>query len=163
MYCSHPVPDGAIQLPYICTWLPCGAIQLQYSRRLPNGTIQLPSVAFSFHTMPVTYHRTTHSLIHKASKWHHRDPTQLMWLPHSSCGCGTIGSHLPYSSHTLHAAPIRCMRLPCGTCSCHMVHAAPVQCTLLPCSTHDSQLAITCHMRLPYGAICLPHGAIYLQ
>jgi hypothetical protein len=160
-----------IQLPFSCTWVSCGAIQLQYSRRLPNGTIQLPSDAHGSHLLhSASIHRqsppigqTTHSFIPRASTWHHMDRMQLMWIPRSSCGshaahvaptqlmwlpygtCGTIGSHLPYSSHTVHVAPRR-----------QMVCAAAKWCVQLPYGAHCSHIA---HMApiWPSHATCSFH------
>jgi hypothetical protein len=111
--------------------------------------------------MPVASHMTAHSsnTVHRASKWHPVAPTWHMcphWTPTTShvvpygshmadtwFSRYTTGSHLPYGSHTVHAAPIWCMWLLCGICSSHMAHAAPIWCTQLPYSTQGSYIEHT--------------------
>jgi hypothetical protein len=165
-YGSHLMCTAPIQ----CIWLPYN------DRHLPYDNPKLPYGAYGSSLMPDDSH-----MVHTVqwdSTWCHMAPIWIIRLPqgtiHLPCGpiwspygahgsnkaqiwfsrC-TFGSHLPYGSHTVHAAPIWCMWLLCGICSSHMVHASPIWGTQLPYSTHGSHIEHTTPMWPSHGTCSL--------
>jgi hypothetical protein len=127
-------PIWYIRLPYNASRCPYDRTQLQYCSQ---GFQMAPCGSHTGHVAP-TWHMCPH--------W---TPTTSHVVPYGSRMADTwfsnftTGSHLPYSSHAVHAAPLWCMWLLCGIFSSHMAHAAPIWCTQLPYSTHGSHIEHT--------------------